>query len=58
MLKIKIDTNNDAFQNGNRKVEIFNILDDIKNEIKRGYEEGNIHDSNGNYVGSFKLTNR
>lgn len=57
MLKIRIETKNDAFQNGNRKVEIFSILDNIKNDIKRGYEEDNVYDSNGNCVGYYKLTN-
>lgn len=58
MLKIMIETKNDAFKDGNRKVEIFRILDKIKEEIKRGYEEGNIMDTNGNWVGHFKLTNK
>lgn len=58
MLKIRIETRNAAFQNGNRKVEICNLLDDIKYALKRGYEKSNLHDSNGNYVGNWKLTKR
>jgi len=58
MLKIRIETNNEAFQNGNRKVEICSLLNDIKHALKRGYEEGNLHDTNGNYCGNWKLTNR
>ena len=58
MLKIRIETKNAAFQDGEKKVEIFSILDDIKYAMKRGYEEGNLHDTNGNYCGNWKLTNR
>ena len=58
MFKVKIETKNDAFHCGNRRVEIFIILDDIKYTMKRVYEEGNLHDTNGNYCGSWKLTNR
>ena len=58
MLKVRIETKNDAFQDGNRKVEICSLLDDIKYALKRGYEKGNLHDTNGNCVGNWKLTNR
>jgi len=59
MLKIRIDTRNDAFQNGNLEVEIEQCLKDVIHKIRGcGYKESNIHDSNGNNVGTFKLTNR
>lgn len=54
-MTIIINTNNDAFQRGNRDVELARIL----REIARKFEQcvthtGVIHDINGNVVGQIK----
>jgi len=55
MLKIKIDTRNQAFED-NLEDEIEYCLKDVINKIQRSEKEFPIHDTNGNNVGSFKLT--
>ena len=58
MLTIKIKTDNDAFQHECREYEITNCLNDVSNKITNGFTIGIIHDTNGNKVGTYKLTNR
>ena len=58
MLTIKIKTDNDAFQDGNRFDEISKCLDSVLYHLSCDRKEGNIHDTNGNVTGTFKLTNR
>ncbi len=59
MLTIKIKTDNDAFQNDNLELEIERCLNDVIQLINGyGHKEGDIHDTNGNNVGHFKLTNK
>ena len=59
MLTIKIDTNNDAFKNGNLELELELCLNSVIQKIN-GWDiiQGNLFDSNGNDVGSFKLTDK
>ena len=61
MLKIRMETKNVAFKEygkiGKEK-EICACLIQVMHKIENGNEEGKIHDSNGNKVGEFKLTNR
>jgi len=53
MFTLKIETDNDAFQNGDREFEIRRILDDIDLDYNN---RGIIYDINGNKVGSWELT--
>ena len=63
MLKVRIETKNAAFE-GDLKGEVIRCLNSvIENITHPSYAgdhiiEGPIHDTNGNPVGSFKLTNR
>lgn len=57
MLKIRIETKNEAFDY-NLEDELKRCLEDVINKIQIGHEEATIHDTNGNKVGNFKLTNR
>jgi len=54
MLKIRIETNNAAFDS--TKEEIHACLTEVIRKIWKGEKEAKIYDSNGNEVGSFKLT--
>ncbi len=58
MLKIKIDTRNSAFDGLNKRFEIERCLKSVIDRINGCDDEGNIHDSNGNNVGNYTLTNR
>lgn len=58
-LRIKIDCENDAFEDGQREAEISRLLRDLGNRIERGDVTGlyqNIKDSNGNTCGTFRLS--
>jgi hypothetical protein len=57
MLKIKIETDNEAFQKGNKEIELVRCLKDVIEWIEIGREENPIYDLNGNKVGYFKLQN-
>ena len=57
MLKVRIETNNDAFAIDNRE-ELRNCLVEVMQKLTRGDMDGKIYDSNGNPVGNFKLTNK
>ena len=57
MFTIKMETDNDAFQDDLHH-EIKNCLHEVSEHILYGINEGSILDSNGNKVGTFKLTNR
>ena len=57
MLKIRIETRNSAFEE-NLEEAIEYCLDNVLEKINDGYKDCPIHDSNGNNVGNFKLTNR
>jgi len=51
MFKLKLETDNDAFQSGNGANEIANILHDVAERIEDGSYGGTCHDTNGNSVG-------
>lgn len=57
MLKIKIETKNDAFKEG-LEMEIRRCLRDVSCWIGLGRKENGIYDLNGNKVGYFKLTDK
>jgi len=57
MLTIKIKTDNQAFDDC-KEFEIAKCLTDVIAYINNGYDDNNIHDTNGNVCGHFKLTNR
>ncbi len=52
MLHIKINTENDAFQGGNREFELSRILMEIAQKIEAGEQGFLVRDSNGNTVGA------
>lgn len=57
MFKLRIETNNQAFEDG-RELEVCACLAGVIQKIEQGNTEGPIHDTNGNNVGNFTLTNR
>lgn len=57
MLKIRIETKNDSFKE-NLEKEIRYCLNNAIEKIDDGYTDCPIHDSDGSWVGEFKLTNR
>ena len=57
MLTIKIKTDNQAFADGLEE-EIEECLRSSIDMFRAGYVDFNIHDTNGNVCGTFKLTNR
>ena len=61
MLTIKIKTDNSAFvvqDEISKDFEIGYCLSEVMRLINKGYTDNNIHNSNGNVTGHFKLTNR
>lgn len=61
MLQIRFDTENAAFDDGNRECEVARILRELADKIENGGATGmfqNVFDANGNVVGTFKLTNQ
>lgn len=57
MLKIRIETKNAAMID-DLEDEIANCLERVEEDILSHKREGIIHDSNGNKVGYWKLTDR
>ena len=55
MLKVRIETKNDAFE-GNLRSETIRCLKDVIDRLEHFEDEANIFDINGNKVGHFKLT--
>lgn len=58
MLKLSIKTDNQAFQEGCRELEVCACLTGVIQKIKQGYTEAPVYDTNGNVVGNFKFTNK
>ena len=55
MFQVTIQTDNDAFQDGNRERELARILRELAKSIHTyGASEGKIRDINGNTIGSFR----
>lgn len=54
MLRVKIDTDNDAFV-GNGAEEVARLLRIIAKKIEGGALDGSVRDCNGNKCGSFDL---
>ena len=57
MIKVKIDTVNQAFIDDFRG-EIVQCLNNVKQMVQAGQEEGWIYDTYGNRVGTFKITEK
>jgi len=57
MLTIKIKNENQSFEE-NVTLELDRCVNRAIDSIEHGYDEGNIYDTNGNKVGTYKLTNR
>lgn len=61
MFQMRFDTENAAFEEGGRESETARILRKVADRIERGEATGlfqNVLDSNGNPVGTFKLSDR
>jgi hypothetical protein len=61
MVAIKFRTDNAAFHDVNDALDmdaVAAIITDVADRIKRDYVGGNIRDTNGNIIGTFKVTNR
>jgi hypothetical protein len=58
MLRITIETGNDAFQGNQSSLdhELSNLLEGVKNAISFGHEKGKIVDSNGNSCGNWSFS--
>ena len=55
-MKIEIEnTDNAAFQDGNKEFETVRILKKIIDQIENGKTDGVCHDINGNRVGTWEL---
>jgi hypothetical protein len=54
MFKLKFNTVNDAFLNGNYAKEIARILADVAAKVASGQRDGIIRDINGNKVGEWE----
>jgi hypothetical protein len=57
MLKIEIDTDNEAFNYPDGNNEIKNILMEVIKKIETGRIQSFLLDSNGNTVGQWELNN-
>jgi hypothetical protein len=55
MLKLAIETTNDAFQDGWTATECARILRELAARLESGETGGALRDVNGNRVGSFTL---
>lgn len=61
MFQMRFDTNNAAFDDGQRIAETVRIIREIADRVERGHATGlfqNCHDANGNVVGTFKLSDK
>lgn len=52
MFYVKIETDNDAFQDGDRR-ELLQLLQDVRDGLRNGHFSGTLRDSNGNIVGTW-----
>ncbi len=57
-ITVKINTDNDVFQYGNKEAEVARILRGVAMAVERGERDHNLFDSNGNNVGSVKVTGK
>ena len=53
--KLTIKTSNAAFADGNATSEVASLLRETAAKLERSCLDGNLHDSNGNKVGTFTL---
>lgn len=60
-ITIRLKTDNDAFQDGNRETEIARLVQAVADRISEGgstYAECQLRDTNGNTVGTVTVTGR
>lgn len=55
MLRVEINTDNDAFSGGDGPLEVSNLLCFIGRQILIGRRAGSVRDSNGNTCGQWDL---
>lgn len=55
MFRLKIETDNAAFQESTAQEEIARILREIASKLDGLDDSGKVYDGNGNYVGDWKL---
>jgi len=55
MFRCKIETKNDAFQHGDKTMEVIRILKEVISQLERGVDSSTIHDINGGKVGSWNI---
>lgn len=59
MFHLRIKTDNDAFQEGNKTAELIRILkEQVIPKLEAGEDISALRDINGNTCGSFRLTKR
>lgn len=56
VFRLTIETNNDAFTNGRKPIELARLLNVVAKRIRNGETEGQVRDANGNTVGRFEVT--
>lgn len=52
VFRVKIETGNAAFSDGNRNYEIARILRELADKLEHGHEPATVRDINGNTVGT------
>ena len=57
MLKLRVETNNNTFTDFSKEAECIYCLKRVIKKIYENEKKGTIHDSMGNTVGEFSLTN-
>ncbi len=58
--KLEFETDNGAFYNHDGdflpEIEVSRILGEVRREVERGFNDGDVRDVNGNLVGTWKYT--
>lgn len=57
-MKLEMETENEAFQNGEIHYEIARILKEIAQKLEKLQDDGVIHDINGNKVGKWAISDQ
>jgi len=56
LFRMKIETDNAAFDYGNGPGEVSRLLKEVQGLVLDGGTGGDLHDINGNFVGTWSLT--
>lgn len=54
--KLEFEIGNDTFFGGDRGEEASCVLQEVAESVARGNESGTIHDSNGNRIGQYEMS--